>query len=50
MTDFFVSVYPYYEVSPLGAVFGLLWGFVDGLIGGLIFAWIYNAIAPGTSS
>jgi len=50
LVDLMVNVYPYYEVSALGAVFGLLWGFVDGLIAGLIFAWIYNAIAPGTAS
>lgn len=50
IVDLFVDVYPYYEVTLLGSVFGLAWGFLDGLIGGLIFAWIYNAMAPGSSN
>ncbi|HEQ98755.1 MAG TPA: hypothetical protein ENO22_05375 [candidate division Zixibacteria bacterium] len=38
-------VYRGFNVSPLGSVFGLIWGFFDGLIGGAIFAWLYNLIA-----
>ena len=34
-----------YEISPLGSLIGLAWGFVDGLIGGAIFAWLYNCLA-----
>ncbi len=33
-----------YEVTPLGSVVGLAWGFADALIGGAIFAWLYNFI------
>jgi hypothetical protein len=37
-------VYRGYNVSPLGSVLGLIWGFFDGLIGGAIFAWLYNQL------
>lgn len=39
------QVYRGYELSPLGSVVGLVWGFVDGLVGAAIFAWLYNVIA-----
>ena len=35
-------IYRGYNISPLGTLFGLIWGFLDGLIGGAIFAWLYN--------
>jgi hypothetical protein len=35
-------VYRGYNISPLGSLIGLAWGFIDGLIGGAIFAWLYN--------
>ena len=38
-------VYRGYNLSPLGSLIGLAWGFVDGLIGGAIFAWLYNLLA-----
>ena len=38
-------VYRGFNISPVGSVFGLIWGFADGLIGGAIFAWLYNLIA-----
>ncbi len=38
-------VYRGFNVSPLGSVIGLIWGFFDGLIGGAIFAGIYNFLA-----
>lgn len=38
-------IYRGYNISYLGSVFGLIWGFFDGLIGGAIFAWLYNLIA-----
>ncbi len=38
-------VYRGYNISPMGSVIGMLWGFIDGLIGGAIFAWLYNLIA-----
>lgn len=50
IVELLVGVYPYYEISLQGAAAGLIWGFVDGLIGGLIFAWVYNLIAPGSAS
>lgn len=37
-----VGVYPWYDVSLVGAFIGLGEGFVDGLIGGVVFAWVYN--------
>ena len=37
-------IYRGYNISYLGSVFGLIWGFFDGLIGGAIFAWLYNLI------
>ncbi len=37
-------VYRGYNISPLGSLIGLVWGFVDGLIGGAIFAWLYNVL------
>ena len=42
-------VYRGFDISPLGSVIGLLYGFVDGLIGGAIFAWLYNRIVGLTS-
>lgn len=37
-------MYRGYNISPLGSLIGLVWGFVDGLIGGAIFAWLYNLL------
>ena len=37
-------IYRGYNISPVGGLFGLLWGFVDGLVGGAIFAWLYNLL------
>lgn len=42
---FLGRLYLGYEISALGSVVGLVWGFADGLVGGAIFAWLYNAIA-----
>ena len=39
------SIYIGYNISPLGSVIGLAWGFVDGLIGGAVLAWLYNRFA-----
>lgn len=49
LTALVVGVYPYYEVTLIGALIGAIWGFVDGFIGGLIFGWIYNFFAPGSA-
>lgn len=42
-------VYRGYNISAMGSVIGLIWGFVDGLIGGFIFAWLYNRFASKSS-
>lgn len=34
-----------YTFSAVGALVGLVWGFVDGAIGGALFAWLYNKLA-----
>ena len=47
---FLGRIYIGYEVTALGSVIGLVWGFVDGLIGGAIFAWLYNFIAAKQST
>lgn len=39
------SIYRGYNISPLGSLIGLVWGFPDGLIGGAIFAWLYNVLS-----
>ena len=46
---FVARIYLGYEISPLGSVIGLAWGFVDGLIAGAIFAWLYNILATRIS-
>lgn len=38
------DIYPGYEISFLGSVIGLAYGFVDGFVGLFIFAWIYNKL------
>lgn len=38
-------VYRGYNISPLGSVIGLAWGFVDGAAGGAVLAWLYNRLA-----
>jgi len=42
-------VYRGYDISPLGSLVGLVWGFFDALIGGAIFAWLYNWLSRGRS-
>lgn len=48
-TTFIGHVYRGYNISPIGSIWGLIWGFFDALIGGAIFAWLYNLIAGRTS-
>jgi hypothetical protein len=38
-------VYRGYDISPMGSLIGLVWGFFDGLAGGLVLAWLYNLLA-----
>ena len=42
-------LYRGYNISPIGSVIGLVWGFFDALIGGAIFAWVYNKLAGSKS-
>jgi hypothetical protein len=37
-------VYPYFTISPLGSLLGLIYGFFDGVIIGALFAWLYNQL------
>ena len=37
-------VYRGYNISFIGSIIGLVWGFFDALIGGAIFAWLYNLL------
>ncbi len=43
--SFIGRVYRGYNISFVGSLFGLVWGFFDGLIGGVIFAWLYNFLS-----
>ncbi|MFH1444010.1 MAG: bacteriophage holin [Candidatus Peregrinibacteria bacterium] len=45
MVDMLSEVYLGYSSTPVGLLYGAVWGFLDGLICGAIFAWLYNAIA-----
>jgi len=47
---FIGRLYRGYDISPMGSIIGLIWGFVDGLLGGAIFAWLYNFIAERLSN
>ena len=39
------TIYLGYNISALGSLIGLAWGFVDGLFFGAILAWLYNRLA-----
>ncbi len=36
------SIYPGYQISVVGGMIGLGYGFLDGFVGLYIFAWLYN--------
>ena len=38
------KVYRGYNITSIGSIIGLVWGFFDGLVGGAIFAWLYNLL------
>ena len=42
-------LYRGYTISPLGSVYGLVWGFFDALVGGAVTAWLYNLLAARLS-
>lgn len=46
---FIGMLYRGYNISAMGSIIGLIWGFADGLIGGFIFAWLYNKIVSKSS-
>ena len=39
---FLSKLFPFYEISIMGAFIGLVEGFVDGFVGGIILGWVYN--------
>lgn len=39
-----------YDITWLGAIIGLAWGFVVGFIGGVIFSGIYNSLCKDTKA
>ena len=41
---FLGRLYRGYNISPLGSIVGLFYGFFDALVGGAIFAWLYNML------
>ena len=43
-------VYPYFTISPLGSLLGLIYGLFDGVIIGALFAWLYNHLAKAFDS
>jgi hypothetical protein len=45
VVNFISRIYVGYQASFLGAMIGLIWGFVDAFVGGVIFAWLYNKLA-----
>lgn len=42
---FLGQVYRGYNVSPVGSLVGLIYGFFDALAAGAVTAWLYNTIA-----
>jgi hypothetical protein len=38
------KIYPFFTISPLGSLLGLIYGFIDGLVVGAAFAWLYNRL------
>ncbi|MEK9132257.1 MAG: hypothetical protein AAB606_00915 [Patescibacteria group bacterium] len=43
--ELMVGTYPFYEITPTGALVGLGFGFIDGFIACAIFAALYNLFA-----
>lgn len=42
--EIFSSVYPGYEITYIGSLVGLIYGFIDGFVGLYILAWLYNKV------
>lgn len=43
--ELMVGTYPWYSITPTGALVGLVMGFIDGFIGCALLALIYNFFA-----
>jgi hypothetical protein len=39
------DIYPGYEVTYIGSIVGLVYGFLDGFVGLFIIGWLYNKIS-----
>ncbi|HCC69944.1 MAG TPA: hypothetical protein DEQ09_02145 [Bacteroidales bacterium] len=39
------NIYLGYNISTLGSLVGLAWGFVNGIVFGAFLAWLYNRLA-----
>ena len=39
------DLYPRYEISYVGSLIGLFYGFIDGFVALFILAWLYNRIS-----
>lgn len=44
LMELMANIYPGYSISWSGAVFGMIFGFLDGFIGLSLLAWIYNKL------
>ncbi len=42
------QIYRGFDATPIGSLFGILWGLADGLLGGASLAWLYNRLADKT--
>ncbi len=42
LLEVMTGCYPGYEITPIGSLIGLFWGFIDAFLGGVILAWLYN--------
>ncbi|MFC1649010.1 bacteriophage holin [Nanoarchaeota archaeon] len=42
IVDLIGTVYIGYEATGVGALIGIVYGFIDGFIGGVLIAWFYN--------
>ena len=38
------SIYPGYEISGIGCIVGMVYGFIDGFIALYLIGWLYNRI------
>jgi hypothetical protein len=45
MLNFIADCYPYYDATVSGALWGLLWGFLDTFGGLFVFGLLYNIFA-----